>query len=277
MLPDFRFVLGAILAIALLAVAGLGLVTSVQLLREAHMGPLEDQRSLAFAGHAERNPFYDPDSARRFEGLAEKTEGPVAPARLETPAEPPAVAVSTVPLGSEERIASIPAHRLDPDIANGKSPEIDPPHIDPPLMTETSAPTTIAAPPAETAPPAPDVPGTAGSGAPLADRVASLPATSPGPDRSQETPMQTPMRAQPQAAVDALQSLVPPTPRPRPKTSFRKRIARAHNRRIDPASQQTSQNSGFPPPWPVYDNQFTGTTIKKNAGNITGTLANRPQ
>jgi hypothetical protein len=275
MLPDFRFVLGAILAIALLAVAGLGLVTSVQLLREAHMGPLEDRRSLAFAGHAERNPFYDPDSARRFEGLAEKTEDPVAPARLETPAEPPAIAVSSVPLGSEERIASLPAHRLDPDMANGKTPEIDPPPIDPPLIPETSAPVTIAAPPVETAP-APDVPGTAGAGARLADRVASLPATSPGPDRSQEAPMQAPVRAQPQAAGDPLQGFAPPTPRPRPKTDFHRPIAHVQIRRVDPASRQTLQNSGFPP-WPSYDNQVTGTPIKKNAGKLTGTLANRPQ
>src|SRR3984893_2467901 len=81
MLPDFRFVLGAILAISMLAVAGLGLVTSVRLLHEAQMNPREDQRSLAFAGHAEWNQFYDPDGARRFEGLAGKTEGPLAPAR----------------------------------------------------------------------------------------------------------------------------------------------------------------------------------------------------
>src|SRR3984893_217451 len=104
MLPDFRFVLGAILAIALLVVAGLGVITSVQFVHQTRMGPLEDQRSLAFAGHAERNPFYDPDSARRFEGLATKTEGPVA--RLETPAETSAIAPlfapSIAPSGPEE-------------------------------------------------------------------------------------------------------------------------------------------------------------------------------
>ena len=42
MLPDFRFALGALLAIALIAVAGFGLVTSVRLAHEARIGPLDD-------------------------------------------------------------------------------------------------------------------------------------------------------------------------------------------------------------------------------------------
>ena len=82
MLPDFRFVLGAILALTMLAVGGLGLVTSVRLVREAHMAPLYESRSLAFAGHAEWNQFYDPESARRLEGLTGNTEAPIAEARL---------------------------------------------------------------------------------------------------------------------------------------------------------------------------------------------------
>ena len=118
MLPDFRFVLGAILALTMLAVGGLGLVTSVRLVREAHMAPLDESRSLAFAGHAEWNQFYDPDAARRYEALAGKTEAPVAEARLEPPAEtpvppeamPPAIA-QPVP---EEQTAAIPAHQPEP-------------------------------------------------------------------------------------------------------------------------------------------------------------------
>jgi hypothetical protein len=279
MLPDFRFVLGAMLAIALLAVAGLGLVTSVQLVREAHMGPLEDQRSLAFAGHAaERNPFYDPDSARRFEGLAGKIDGPVAPARLETPAETspvaPIIAPSIAPLSPEERTASIPTHPLDPDFApdivRGKTPESDPPHLDPPQLPDTPAPVMIAAPHAEAADP--PAPAATGSGAPLADRVASLPPTSPGAPLPQEAPAP----AQPQAAGDRPQGSLPPAPRPRPKPQFHRRIARAHIRRIDVAGPQTLPNSGFAP-WQGYDNQFTGTTTKKTAGKLTGTPANRPQ
>src|SRR6202163_1583644 len=84
MLPDLRFVLGAILAIALLGVTGLGLVTSVRLAQEARISPIEDARSLAFAGHGQWNQFYDPDGARRFEGLAGPTQGPGAGARIES-------------------------------------------------------------------------------------------------------------------------------------------------------------------------------------------------
>jgi hypothetical protein len=70
---------------------------------------------------------------------------------------------------------------------------------------------------------------------------------------------------------------------------LRRKIARAHIRRVVPASQQTSQNSAFPPaftPWPGYENQFTvpgyenqftGPTAKMNTGRLTGTVANRPQ
>ena len=65
MLADLRFVLGAVLAVTLLAVMGLGVVTSVALMREAHVRPIEDSRSLAYAGPLGRNEFYDPDDTWR--------------------------------------------------------------------------------------------------------------------------------------------------------------------------------------------------------------------
>ena len=202
MRPDFRFILGAILAIALLAVAGLGLVTSVRLMQEARISPIGDARSLAFAGHEGSNRFYDPEGAQRFEGLADRTEGPLAEVRLEAAAESAATA---------------PA---------------------------------VTAPAAET---------------PAAERVASAPAALPEPDLSQEiqirtqpetqTPTQESAPAQPQATGDPPRDSAPPTPRARPKPVLRRKIARAHIRRVVPASQQTSQNSAFPPaftPWPGY-------------------------
>jgi hypothetical protein len=285
MLPDFRFVLGAILAITLLAVAGLGLVTSVQLLRQAQMIPLEAQRSLAFAGHAGWNQFYDPDGARRFEGLAGKTEGEVAQARLETPTETAAIAPAVIaPVSPEERTASIPPSRADPDVvgvpADDKTPEADPPHTDPPQSAETAA-VTIAAPPEEAmSASAPDVPDTTESGAPPAQHLASAPTPAPGPDLSRENqaPAQDP--AQPQASGDPLRAAGPPLPLARPKFQFRKRIARVHIHRVAVASQQP-QYSGFPaaiPPWPGYDDNFIGAaTTKKTTGTLTGTPSNRPQ
>jgi hypothetical protein len=289
MLADFRFVLGAILAIAVLAVAGLGLVTSVRLLHEARLGPLEDGRSLAYAGHAEWNQFYDPDGARRFEGLAGRTEAPVAEARPEPAPEalptmaPPAV----VPVvGSEERTDSIPGRPeaeivpvIAPVTVDDRSPEADPPHADPPPLPQVPAAVTLAAPPADSAG-APTVSGTAVRDAAPLERVASAPATSPAADPvpEKQAPAQEPAR--PHAAGNPPPDRTPSAPRARPKTQFRKKIARAHIRRIVPASRQTVQNSGFQTPnaaWPGYDGQSTGTTTKKNAGNFSGAYSYHPQ
>src|SRR5580704_5848589 len=117
MLPDFRFVLGAILAITLLAVAGLGLVTSVRLVQEARINPIEDARSLAFAGQAQWNQFYDPEGTRRFEDWGGKA--PATEARLETPAEtaemPPPVAApapaAVPPEAPQDQTASLPVRQ----------------------------------------------------------------------------------------------------------------------------------------------------------------------
>jgi hypothetical protein len=282
MLPGFRFVLGAFLAVMLLAVAGLGLVISVQLVHEARTGPLQDSRSLAYAGQAEWNQFYDPEGARRFEGLARKTEAPLAEARLETPADDAALA-PIAPSIPAEQTASIPAGRLEPDAApviSYKTPETDPPHPDsPPLIAApavvTIAPAaTIAAPPAESVTPAPEVPGQTES-APAAERVAGAPTAWPGADPHEPVPAST----QPQAGGDPQPDATPPTPRARPKPHFHKKIVRAHFRRTAPANRQTVQNSGFSTsnaPWPGTDNQFTGATGKKSSSNLT-TLSNRPQ
>jgi hypothetical protein len=289
MLPDFRFVLGGFLAIAVLGVAGLGLVTSVQLVREAHMAPLEDTRSLAFSGHTEWNQFYDPDAARRFEGSGSKAENPVAAARPQTPeATSPAIAHAGIP----ERTASIPAYRVESGVArDDKTAETAPPP-----MAETPTAITITAPPAEAA----GVPVEAAGGPtsdasrptepepPPAERVASAPATSPEPNLLQETqmptqaptllPSQEPGPGQPQAAGAWSQQSAPPIPLARPKVHFRMRIARTRIRRTVPAAQQTVQNPGFPGPWPGLDNQFAGApTTKKNTGKLTGTVADRPQ
>jgi hypothetical protein len=292
MLPDFRFALGALLAIALIAVAGLGLVTSVRLAREARIGPLDDSRSLAYAGHAEWNQFYDPDGARRFEGLAGKTEAPVAETPRATPVEalavePPATApAEPAPAAPEERTASIDRHEpetapvIGPIIAD-KAPETVPPASAPPPET---APAVIAALPAEpasapapvapvsnaSAPPdtsapdasAPDVPD-----APPAERIASAPATLPEPAHAEET------RAPAAASIQPQTDPAPPTPRARPKFHIHKKVVRAHFHHA-PVRHQIAQNPGIPAsnaPWPGYDNQFTGTAARKNG------LASRPQ
>jgi hypothetical protein len=59
MLPDFRFVLGAVLATALLVVTGIGLFSAVKVAHQARVGPLEASRSLAFAPEHGRPRFRD--------------------------------------------------------------------------------------------------------------------------------------------------------------------------------------------------------------------------
>jgi hypothetical protein len=290
MLPDFRFVLGAILAIALPAVAGLGLVTSVKLAQEARMNPIEDARSLAFAGHAQWNQFYDPDGARRFEGLG--GNAPATPARLEAPAEiseiaapvaAPVMAPTVIPnVPPEDQTASLPAHQPDPvmgavdppNLADEKPPASDPSRTDSPQLPETAAAVTMVG------ALAPEVPAPPGASAPSAERVASAPTLVPGSDLRQEPQAEPRPEAQAplEATVDPLQN--PPTPRMRPKPLFHRRIVRAHIHRVAPVSQQTTQNAGFPPSpsWPGYDNQYTGAnTANKTTGRLPGTLTNRPQ
>jgi hypothetical protein len=59
MLPDLRFLVGATLATALLAVASVGLLTADQIAHQARLGPLEASRSLAFAPELGRPPVAD--------------------------------------------------------------------------------------------------------------------------------------------------------------------------------------------------------------------------
>src|SRR5262249_25543589 len=72
MLANLRFVLGATLAAALLAVTTLGLVATARMTHQTKVGPLESSRSVAFDDRTDWNQFNDPDGARRFEELTRK-------------------------------------------------------------------------------------------------------------------------------------------------------------------------------------------------------------
>jgi hypothetical protein len=96
MLPDLRFIIGATLATALLAMTGIGLFAAARLAHHAKVGPLESSRSLAFADPSERKPFHDPDVPHPLEALAPKvkTAGAVANAAIVPPAAPPQPALA---------------------------------------------------------------------------------------------------------------------------------------------------------------------------------------
>ena len=75
MLPDLRYVIGAILATAFLAVNSLGLFVTVQLAHPAKLGPIEASRPMAFADRVDWNQFADPDGVWRLDELARKFGG----------------------------------------------------------------------------------------------------------------------------------------------------------------------------------------------------------
>ena len=84
MLPNFRFVIGAVLATALLAVTALGLFASVRTSHQTNAGPLESSRNLVFDDRTVWNQFNDPEAARRFMELMRRvgpTETPPAGTR----------------------------------------------------------------------------------------------------------------------------------------------------------------------------------------------------
>jgi hypothetical protein len=254
MLPDLRFVLGATLAVAMLAVAGLGVVASVELAQRARMASLEPTQTLAYSGHAEWNQFYDPDNARRFVEAAGKSDQPVGEAPVEAPAESAAPALPAAPA---EQSTAAPADRIEAVAAGEKTAAADPPRAAETPMIGTPAPPADATAPAASAP---EVPEPTGNREPTAEpvRVVTAPAASPGADAH----VQNKMPAQPQVAVDPRKDPTVHAPRPRLKVRPRAKFARAHVTRTVPPEQPTFQNS-FPAPntqspgygnnqWPAY-------------------------
>jgi len=273
MLPDLRFALGAVLALAVLGVAGLGVVTSVRLAREARIAPLNDSRSLAYAGQAELNQFYDPDSARRF-GASRGSSESALPA---PPRETPALSVpAPVPASALEQTASLPVNR--PGIETKPARDAEPPPIASvpdaaPVMVERPPPEPEPAQPPETtvtvtivptddAPPLPDPSQTSGPPAPAPDRVASLPVTTAEEDRPKKAAPAAPKPAAGNPASDP--NFMPPIPRARPKLEFHRRLARARIPRPVAAPPQTTPTSPFGA-WPNLPSTSTSASTNKAA------------
>src|SRR5262245_22088928 len=107
-MPDFRFVVGAMLATAVIAVTSIGLIAATRLAHHTKVGPLETARGMGFDDGVDWNQFQDPDAARRFE-LARKPQvaGAASAPAPETPAEPappataPAAGVPVVAAGEK--------------------------------------------------------------------------------------------------------------------------------------------------------------------------------
>jgi hypothetical protein len=274
MLPDLRFVLGASLAIAMLAVAGFGLAISTQLLHEARMSPVESTQSLAYAGQAEDNPFYDPNSVLRFTKGVGKPEDAAVPLRAEKTPEP----IPAPQLVPEEPIT--PPDRIEANVAGEKAADPSPPAVEP-AAAERPAPAEGTRPPEAAAASLPAE----------SERAANAPAASPAADirKDENTPPAEPERvanasaASPAAdtrkdegtlpAAGNAAASAPPAPAAKPvHRKPRPRIARAAPR----AGEQGFQNSSFPTgntqQWSSYSSPWgapPGTTKK------TGTVAGR--
>jgi hypothetical protein len=178
MLPDFRFLIGAVLATAVLGVTTFGLATAVQLSHQTKIGPLEVARSFAFAEPAVRRPFDDAASRGGFE-TAGQSEGAVF---IEDSAAVAVTMVSLMPQSSPpERpapaaaaLAPAPAERAAAPIAALAPASAEPAAAlapSPPARAAAEAPKTVAAevltlPPADPAT-GPSVPAQSATDAPL--------------------------------------------------------------------------------------------------------------
>jgi hypothetical protein len=215
MLPDLRFALGATLAVAVLIVAGFGVVASVELVHQAQMGSLEGTQTLAYAGHAEWNQFYDPDNARRFVEATEQAKLPSEPASSEvapasSPLPPPEAPQQQTADASGEQVEALPA---------GEKPEPTRPAADEAGVEPVQV-AVAPAPPRETNGP--------------------LENATPGPSQTIVDPAKVP-------AVDDTA--------PSPKAKVRRKLARPHLRHpAPPPPQQTFQNvfQTSSSPWPIF-------------------------
>jgi hypothetical protein len=142
MLPDFRFVFGALITLALMGMVAVGLFVSARLSLQAKMGPLEASRTSVFTDSVEWNQFYDAGSVRRFVGLARQGE---ARETADTPPEHRTEALSVGP----PAIPAAPADPPAPERLAAPDPATAPPAVadamdDAPMPADGA--TTIAAP-----------------------------------------------------------------------------------------------------------------------------------
>ena len=230
MLPNLRFVIGAILATAFLGAASVGLFATVRPPHQAKVGPLEASRTEAFGDRADWNQFADPDAARRFGSLtrmAEAIEIMPQPAPAEpTPAAPPAAA----PAGDDHQSERFLAAASAPAATEEKTAEPAVPVAPTPAATASAAPRSAErTPPVAVAAPAAAAPVAAGAPAPGAaerdaasrcSRMSVLHRRSPPPTR--RSPTSRARRLRPPSPL--LIPLPPPIPLlPRQSLSLRHR------------------------------------------------------
>jgi hypothetical protein len=272
MLPDLRFVIGAVMATALLGVTLFGLAAAMHISHQSKVGPLEASRMLAYTPESGHRIFDAP--ARRFDdpfanipaavnpvplqqqpGSAEPQAAPTLAAAAAQPAaqpeSPPQPAASDAD-SVDERAVVDPPLPPDGDVpaeATEAAPVAAPPESSaasaPPVETQPAAPSPIAETVIE---PAADVP-----------QVGSIPAKTDATETHSETPAseapsvteaEEPAQAKPKrAARKAARAKKAPARRaaaqPRPGDPFA-----STGYRLDTTSPANRPARGF---WPSID------------------------
>jgi len=213
MLPDLRFVIGAVMATALLGVTLFGLAAAMHISHQSKVGPLEASRLLAYAPENRHRIFDMP--ARRLDDpfanipaaaipapLQQPTEA--APVSLQQPAEP--IEPSAPPMQTAAAAAPAAQPESPPQPAASDADTVDERAVvDPPLPPDGDVPASAAeaapaapspepsaatTPPVETQPAAP-APVAEQEIVPGADvpQVGSIPATTDAAETRSEPPV----------------------------------------------------------------------------------------
>jgi hypothetical protein len=175
MLPDLRFVIGAVMATALLGVTLFGLAAAMHISHQSKVGPLEASRLLAYAPENRHRTFDMP--ARRFDNPFANIPAAANPVPLQQPAD-----ANPVPLQQ-------PAQPLEPQAAPTQTAAAAQPAAqpeNPPQPAASDADTVderaVVDPPL---PPDGDVPAAAAEAAPAA------PSPEPEPSAASAPPIET--------------------------------------------------------------------------------------
>jgi hypothetical protein len=175
MIPDLRFVVGAVIATALLGVMLFGLAAAMHISHQSKISPLEASRLLA----------YTPESRHRiFDVPAPRLDSPFAnipadpnPVPLQQPAEPAAVPLQTAATAQPTPDAQPPASDADTVDERAVVEPPLPPDGDPPAASAESAP--AAPPPEAAAAAAPPIETTPAPPAPVAEQTVATPDVEP--------------------------------------------------------------------------------------------------
>lgn len=180
MIPDLRFVVGAVIATALLGVTLFGLAAAMHISHQSKISPLEASRLLAYTPESRHRIFDVP--APRFDSPFASIPADPNPVPLQQPAEPVAPVLQTAAAAQPTLGVQPPAN--DADTVDERAV------VEPPLPPDGDPP--AAAAPIETAPATPAPVAEQPAAAPDVQQVGSIPSTT---DAADMTETQEPAKA----------------------------------------------------------------------------------